>query len=130
MAKNVLTYESSANRIAAFAFTAYTHLYSRVGMPLESALSLIRRRRPDAEPIPDFMDMLRRYESQCRKDGAIVEDGTTSSKKRAAIGPSPRPEPPKRAAIGPALGSVVVAAVGPQLPVGPSPPPQKRQTKG
>ena len=89
-------------------------------MSLTSALALIQRRRPEAEPIPDFMDMLRQYEAQCRNDGAIVEEETSStehrSKKRtatAAVGPAPGSGPHKRAMVGPVYGPIVVA-VGPQ----------------
>lgn len=89
-------------------------------MPLDDALALIQRRRPDAEPIPDFMDMLRQYEAQCRRDGAIVDQVNESSRKHkkrtaaAAAGPASKTDvgPQKRFVVGPAPGPVNVA-VGP-----------------
>ena len=99
-------------------------LCSRVGMPLDDALALIQRRRPDAEPIPDFMDMLRQYEAQCRRDGAIVDqldELSRKNKKRtatAAADPAAGPAsksaagPQKRSVVGPVPGLVNVA-VGP-----------------
>jgi len=106
-------------------------------MPLDKALALIQRRRPEAEPIAAFVDMLRQYEQQCVRDGVIVLDNEANTatnnnnvKKRAAVGPSrgPEPSPAKRSMIGPVVGRHVVA-VGPQpQPImGPSLPPAKAE---
>ena len=72
-------------------------------MPLDDAMALVKRRRPEANPIPEFVAMLRDYETQCRLDGSIVDVAAAAatksdndgSKKRAAVGPS-RPDAPKQ----------------------------------
>lgn len=90
-------------------------------MPLNDALLLIRRRRPQAEPIPEFMEMLRRYETHLMKDTFISVSSepstakvqTKRSRDTASIGPDPKwgPSLPKRIMIGPTL------TTEPQLPV-------------
>lgn len=40
-------------------------------MDLDSALALVKRRRPVAEPIPAFVEQLKRYEGECKNSGLI-----------------------------------------------------------
>lgn len=54
-------------------------------MPLVDAMALLKRRRPQVDPIPPFMGMLQDYENICRQSGAIQ---SKSSDKKRAIGPS------------------------------------------
>ena len=80
-------------------------------MPLEDAVALVRRRRPKAQPIPAFVEILERYEQGCRKQGSIksTADTATSASVKSPPGPAlptkhakrPRPIGP---AIGPAAG--------------------------
>ena len=84
-------------------------------MPLDSAMALIQRRRPEAEPIPDFMAMLGQYEAQCRSDGAIVDlrtgiPGKNKKRTAGAVGPAcpGAVGPQKRAVVGPLPGPIDV----------------------
>ena len=44
---------------------------SRAGMCLEDALALVKRRRPKANPLPAFLEILKEYEGTCRSLGVI-----------------------------------------------------------
>jgi hypothetical protein len=68
-------------------------------MSLDEGLKTIRRRRPEAQPIPAFYSMLQEYET---KQQQVKKDENSSKSKRPAAG-----------------------AVGPTI--GPSPPPSKKQ---
>jgi hypothetical protein len=96
------------------------YLMNKVGMNLEEALALIKRRRPCVEPIPAFLEQLKRYEVECKslrlikkqigdgngEDGEGKEgcDDVSSSKKRKAESQGKR-------------------VIGPMRPIGPSMPP-------
>ena len=84
-------------------------------MPLNEAMQLVKRRRPEADPIPDFVAMLRDYELQCRLDGVIRNDDdnadaavvaaaeNSNSKRGTTPARLIRPDAPKRPKlIGPA----------------------------
>ncbi len=91
-------------------------------MSLEESLTLMKRRRPCVDPIPAFLEQLKRYEEECKSLGLIkkkIEDGNredrvpegkedyddgSSSKKRKA-------------------GSQGKRVLGPMRPIGPSMPP-------
>jgi len=96
-------------------------------MPLKQAMVLVKRRRPQAEPIPAFCKMLESYEDTCRSLGLIKSEDTSdkrkseaplssqdvTAKRKRTIGPSIGPSLPKkqtkdkkvkRQAIGPASG--------------------------
>ena len=94
---------------------------NKQGMTFDSALELCQKKRPGVEPIPAFVDQLRRYEIQCREVGLIPscstdgggaegqdetseKDGNRKRKtsKSSAIGPS-LPPSSKRRVIGPGL---------------------------
>lgn len=76
-------------------------------MTLDDAMELVQRRRPEVDPIPAFLNMLRDYELQCRSQGDIASDSATKkfgNKRAAAVvgpsGPSPNRSRPR---IGPSL---------------------------
>lgn len=94
---------------------------NKQGMTFDSALELCQKKRPGVEPIPAFVDQLRRYEIQCREVGLIPscstdgggaegqdetseKDGNRKRKtsKSSSIGPS-LPPSSKRRVIGPGL---------------------------
>ena len=100
-------------------------------MTLDNALAMIRRRRPQAEPIPPFMEFLRKEEETLKNDPAATKkmtmkrefETTTDSnesktKKRKAthrvMGP----------AVGPTIGPTIGPAVKKPAVVGPSLPPE------
>eukprot|EP00980_Cylindrotheca_fusiformis_P014811 scaffold4026_cov117-Cylindrotheca_fusiformis.AAC.46 len=77
-------------------------------MTLHEALSLIRRRRPQAQPIPAFMEILEQYEKQLIEDSTLKNNNnnnnSSSTKKRPRVvaGPSIGPAAPHTAKpIGP-----------------------------
>ena len=71
-------------------------------MSLEEAQKLVQRRRPQAVPIPAFVEMLKEYEQDCRVLGIISDKKKVATARGVVAGP-----PCKR----PRLGNV-----GPQLP--------------
>jgi hypothetical protein len=85
-------------------------------MSLDEAMELVQRRRPEANPIPEFMAMLKDYELlQIRS--AEGDDVKANNNKRTAAATSPsRPDDaPKRAKpIGPFSRPVVI--IGPARP--------------
>lgn len=78
-------------------------------------MTLIERKRPQAEPIPSFVTQLKAYEKRCIEIGVISKDskrkvddceyGNKPAKKRA-IGPA---APPPKRVIGPSLPPSVAA---------------------
>ena len=81
-------------------YCTYKCVYSKAGMTLKDAMMLIKRRRPEAEPIPAFLDLLGRFEQTCN---------TSSGHKRKAkkqlqvVGPTIGPSVGPRT-IGPSIG--------------------------
>ena len=74
----------------------------KVGMPLDSALNLCKKRRPIVDPIAPFISQLQQYEAKCRDLGLIQTSGDKGQSstdgdihckglKRKAIGPSRPP---------------------------------------
>ncbi len=59
-------------------------------MTAKEALALIKRRRPEACPIPAFVELLKSFEKQCCPEAAV---------KRELLGPAPPPK--RRQLIGP-----------------------------
>lgn len=83
---------------------ATTTLYSKTDMSLDDAMKRIQLRRPQAQPIPAFMDILKQYEKEitCKKKRESSNRSEVGSKKRQrVVGPS----------FGPSIGPV-----GPQKP--------------
>lgn len=118
---------------------AVSHIFvtSKAQMPLTKALEMIQRRRPTAEPIPSFLEILDSFEAKCakerEKEGKSNSKGGTEKKrgpsmpkqnggsgqeKRRKVGPSIGPS------MGPSLGPSS-ASIGPQIApsIGPSLPP-------
>ena len=104
-------------------------------MTLDDAIAMIRRRRPQAEPIPPFMEFLRKEEETLKNDRATTkkvsmkrdcetktDSNENETKKRKAthrvMGPAAGPT------IGPTIGPVVGPAVKKSAVVGPSLPPE------
>mmetsp|Transcript_4123 Transcript_4123/g.5989 ORF Transcript_4123/g.5989 Transcript_4123/m.5989 type:complete len:273 (-) Transcript_4123:90-908(-) len=50
------------------------YLMNKVGMDLDNALALVKQRRPEADPIPAFLEQLKRYEGECKDLGLIKKD--------------------------------------------------------
>lgn len=75
-------------------------------MTVEQAMALIKRRRPNVEPIPSFLRVLETYESRCRASGAIQAGNGEAGVKRKA-GPSlpSQGEKRPRRVMGPSLPS-------------------------
>jgi hypothetical protein len=122
-------------------------------MSLEDATALVKRRRPEARPIPAFIPMLEGYE----KDIVLSQKSTATKgeapklKRKVVAGPSIGPAlgpPKKKPSIGPSIGPAMIGpsmgpstgpsigpAIGPSIgpprqPVGPSlPPPTSSTTK-
>ena len=68
------------------------YLMRKVGFTLPDALEMIKRRRPNAQPIPAFMNWLRKEERKLAQEaasGAAVgeEDKEVPKKKAAVVGP-------------------------------------------
>lgn len=69
----------------------------RVGMTLDDAMSLIQRRRPEADPVPAFREMLRKYAIQhpprCSDgtDDSVTQNGKSllvrEERQGAIVGP-------------------------------------------
>jgi len=89
------------------------YLMRKEGMTLNEAMKSIRETRPDAQPIPVFMEQLSEYETKCFALGAI--QGQATKKRRIAPpGPSRRPLGPdfqpcntkskRQKMIGPSIG--------------------------
>ena len=68
--------------------------YSKTKMSLADGLQMIKRRRPQAQPIPAFMEMLERYEKEngdgdlnrCRKRSVPASQVSSNDKKTATGG--------------------------------------------
>mmetsp|Transcript_28059 Transcript_28059/g.34644 ORF Transcript_28059/g.34644 Transcript_28059/m.34644 type:complete len:154 (-) Transcript_28059:195-656(-) len=125
----------------------------KVGMNLSSALQLVKNRRDCAEPIPAFIEQLRRYEDECKSLGLIKDangggsQSLTRDKKvygptMTTIGPAmPKDDKLSRAPIGPAMpkdDKPSRASIGPSMPkhtrtdrepIGPSLPSQTASPK-
>ncbi|GAX10649.1 dual specificity MAP kinase phosphatase [Fistulifera solaris] len=69
---------------------AAIYLIKRASMTAKEALALITRRRPEACPIPAFVELLESFEKQCCPESAV---------KRELLGPAPPPK--RRQLIGP-----------------------------
>ena len=84
-------------------------------MTLNEAQRLVERRRPQAAPIPAFMEMLQEYEQTCRAVGAIAasSDEPKVSRKRGPVPRIPQGPPNKQR---------------PRVVVGPMPPPSGGRT--
>jgi len=117
------------------------YLMRKVGMPLDAALALCRRRRPGADPIPAFLAQLRKYEERCRELGVIKEPASTTFGGGFVRGPLTGPVRGSGSVIGPAMGPVrekstpIGPVMGPSAgpsrkrPIGPSLPPLSKREK-
>lgn len=110
------------------------YLMGRTRLTLREGIDLCKRRRPEVEPIPSFVEQLKIYESRCIETGMIrvIDDCArstkggdryTSGKKRklddATIGVRGPAKGPSRNIIGPTKnpkkdGNILV--IGPSLP--------------
>lgn len=85
------------------------------GLTLQEGMDLCKRRRPEVDPIPAFMEQLMTYESRCKKMGMLQskdnipqrndavnlkEKGMKRKTRELSIGPARGPPRP----IGPVLG--------------------------
>jgi hypothetical protein len=95
-------------------------------MPLAEALALVKRRRPKADPLPAFLEMLKGYEQTCRSIGAISADEDTKVKR--VIGPQlgPRMDAAPMESIPSKRARVVGPPVGPPTNAPPKESPEKR----
>ena len=59
--------------------------YRRVGLSLDDGLKLLKRRRPEINPIPAFLAILREYETECRTLGFIKDNNDAPS---VTVGPA------------------------------------------
>mmetsp|Transcript_50230 Transcript_50230/g.74570 ORF Transcript_50230/g.74570 Transcript_50230/m.74570 type:complete len:180 (-) Transcript_50230:142-681(-) len=93
----------------------------KAGLTVQSALELIRSRRPEAAPISSFMKQLSEYETKCRSLGVIREKQQKVEEARVRIsGPAIGPSgPPGKGAtssstgIGPSKGPSIGPKTGP-----------------
>jgi len=73
-------------------------------MTLQDSMTLIQEKRPEANPIPAFLDQLQEYETTCIDLGIYSssksEKSKVETKRRAPIGPAAMPK--KQRVIGPA----------------------------
>ena len=85
-------------------------LMRKLGMTYADAIEMCQRKRPEAQPIPAFVEQCQKYERKCRKLGVIKSGGGggsgSSSPKKRKLGPSIGP------AIGPSIGPEPPAAAG------------------
>lgn len=87
-------------------------------MSLDEALQTIQRRRPQAQPIPAFIEILKQYEekhgsSNMAKRGPNDTFNTNDKKRRKkgpSIGPSIGPEGPPPRTVGPQRPAMTSAA--------------------
>lgn len=63
---------------------------------------MIQRRRPQAQPIPAFLSILRAYEASCSEIGAKLSSKDDAQQRKAPAGPA-LPTRKRPRAIGPAL---------------------------
>ena len=119
-------------------------------MSLNGAMELVKRRRPDAEPISAFREILETYEARCIKERELDgKQGGNSSKTKKRMGQSAAPTPSgggkednnnqeskRKRVVGPAIGPSIGPSTGPSTvaaaavpttkvvcPIGPSLPP-------
>ena len=104
-------------------------------MPFSTALQMVQRRRPAADPIPAFHDILKTFEAKCieerdkegkptTKRGTSSTEDTGGKAKRQKVGPSIGPSigssvGPSKAPIGPSMGPSkppIGPSIGPQIP--------------
>lgn len=76
-------------------------------MQLADAMAMVKRRRPRAEPIPAFLEMLKDYEKQCQSLGVLRASAPEKKKKEVgslmpSLGPSVE-RASKKPVIGPEL---------------------------
>ena len=84
-------------------------LMRKLGMTYADAIEMCQRKRPEAQPIPAFVEQCQKYERKCRKLGVIKSGGGgsgSSSPKKRKLGPS----------IGPAIGPSIGPSIGPEPP--------------
>ncbi len=103
------------------------YLVRKIGLNLQDAMALIQEKRRQAQPIANFMEQLREYESKCRELGVIKASDDTrairpsetrqglkrigpsmppsegNSKKAKVIGPLMRPPIPDGDALDPSV---------------------------
>ncbi|GKY97420.1 hypothetical protein MPSEU_000700500 [Mayamaea pseudoterrestris] len=78
------------------------YLMRRVGMSLQDGLTMIQRRRPQAQPIPAFLTILQQYyETKCQLNEQ--KPSSDPSKRKAMVGPAMPPDKRARKPIGPTL---------------------------
>jgi hypothetical protein len=115
----------------------------KANMTFQQSFSLCKRRRPVVDPIPAFVDQLKKYEKECREWGYLtavdevdakdkfipssgvkrqVDDETDASdqnetKKKSKIAASPAmPANPKPISIGPSAKPSIGSSIGPSKP--------------
>jgi len=81
-------------------YCTYKCVYSKAGMTLKDAMMLIKRRRPEAEPIPAFLDLLERFEQTCNTSSGHKRK---TKKQLQVVGPTIGPSVGPRT-IGPSIG--------------------------
>lgn len=98
-------------------------LLRKAGMTLKDAMAVLQEKRPEAQPIPKFMEQLNDYEVKCRLLGVISVGDKERHKRR--IGPSdpstepqgpimPHPDGPwKRAKM---IGPLTAPSIKPDTP--------------
>lgn len=100
-------------------------------MSLNDAMTTIQRRRPEAQPIPAFFELLKRYEQQLQqssrkqKHSGNNEFSMGKKKQKVVAGPSTGPSigpsigpsagPSKKPSLGPSVGPSIGPSVGPHI---------------
>jgi len=116
------------------------YLMDKQGYGLQEALQMVQRRRPTAQPISAFMDMLQDYEASVKRKRKATGTATTTTP--ATLGDSSPSKSTKKqrmgATIGPSIGPPIGPSIGPATKapspkadqptdeskaIGPSPPP-------
>ena len=113
---------------------SFFDIHRKMELTLEDALTLVKRRRPEAQPIPAFMKILQRQEQALAKKRKTISEsdscnlqiknkkkrtrtiGGTSmgSPTKGPIGPSRGPT--KEPSIGPPRGPSIGPSIGPEPP--------------
>lgn len=86
----------------------FIYSFRKVGMTLDTAMNLCKKRRPIVDPIVSFITQLHQYEEKCRSLGLIQnvhEEDETPSVNEEDNAPRPSKESLKRKATGPDLPS-------------------------
>jgi hypothetical protein len=84
------------------------HEYDRKeNMSWKAALEIIQRRRPAADPIPAFREILAEFESKCHKERQAGDNSTRADKNKRVVEEGTRDPSEKRRRLGPTMPSSI-----------------------